>query len=61
MDTRKGVKNVLKNFWRKARDDSPPRSSHGAGPRYKADRIEAQILLLADTCFLIKVNAALVV
>jgi hypothetical protein len=52
-DARKGVKNVLKSFWRKAREDSPTRGGSG-GPRYRSDRIEAQILLLADTCFAIK-------
>jgi len=52
-DARKGVKNVLKSFWRKPREDSPTRGG-AAGLRYRADRIEAQILLLADTCFIIK-------
>ena len=52
-DARKGVKNVLKSFWRKPREDSPTRGG-AVGVRYRADRIEAQILLLADTCFIIK-------
>ena len=56
-DARKGVKNVLKSFWRKPREEG---SALGGGTgtgivRYRFDRIESQILLLADTCFLIKV------
>lgn len=48
-DARKGVKNVLKSFWRKPREDV------GTGSvRYRYDRIEAQMLLLADTCFIVK-------
>mmetsp|Transcript_14452 Transcript_14452/g.21723 ORF Transcript_14452/g.21723 Transcript_14452/m.21723 type:complete len:1460 (-) Transcript_14452:198-4577(-) len=47
-EARKGVRNVLKSFWRKPRDNS----SHMKGvARYKHDRIEAQILLLGDTAF----------
>ena len=54
-DARKGVKNVLKSFWRKPREDSPSRAGSNGTVRYRFDRIEAQILLLADTCFIIKV------
>jgi hypothetical protein len=50
-ETRKGMKNFLKGFLRKARDDSD--SVRGAA-RYTFDRTESQILLLADTCFSIK-------
>ena len=51
------MKNVLKSFWRKPREEG---SALGRGTatgivRYRFDRIESQILLLADTCFLIKV------
>ena len=57
-DARKGVKNVLKSFWRKPREDTPTLGSGtGTGAvRYRFDRIESQILLLADTCFIIKVH-----
>ena len=54
-DARKGVKNVLKSFWRKPREESPSRVNGTGTLRYRYDRIEAQILLLADTCFIIKV------
>ena len=53
-ENRKGVKNVLKSFWRK------PRGEEGGPPivkgqvRYKFDRTEAQTLLLADSSFAIK-------
>lgn len=58
-ETRKGVKNVLKSFWRKPRDEaispsSSPKSSQGLSIRYRYDRIETQILLLADISFIIK-------
>ena len=49
-DSRKGMKNVLKSFWRKPREDI---NTMGAGQvRYKYDRIESQTLLLADTSFI---------
>lgn len=42
-------------FFRK-KEEVPPAGKAGAGaPRYRYDRIEAQMLLLADTCFIIKV------
>jgi hypothetical protein len=51
-EARKGVRNVLKSFWRKPRDEVQV----AMGLRYRIDRIEAQILLLADTCFIAKVR-----
>ena len=52
-DNRKGVKNVLKSFWRRPREES----THSKGEsRYRYDRIESQILLLADTSFVVKVS-----
>lgn len=50
-EARKGVKNVLKSFWRKPREETG--STKGA-LRYRYDRIESQILLLADTSLSIK-------
>ena len=55
-DARKGVKNVLKNFWRKPREESPSRLGGNGTVRYRYDRIESQILLLADSCFIVKVR-----
>ena len=47
-ESKRGVKNVLKSFWRRPRDNS----SHVKGvARYRYDRIESQILLLADAAF----------
>jgi hypothetical protein len=51
-DARKGMKNVLKSFWRKPREEVPQQRG---GIKYRHDRIESQILLLADTCFIVKV------
>jgi hypothetical protein len=51
-DARKGMKNVLKSFWRKPREEVV---LHRGAVKYRFDRIESQILLLADTCFIIKV------
>lgn len=51
-EAKKGVRNVLKSFWRKPRDSS----SHMKGvARYRFDRIEAQTLLLGDTAFCMRV------
>jgi len=50
-DSRKGFKNVVKSFWRKPRDEAE--SSRG-GLKYRYDKIESQILLLADTSFMIR-------
>lgn len=49
--TRKGMKNVIKSWWRKPRD-AEDRSSSGVEYRY--DQIESQILLLADSAFVMK-------
>ena len=46
-ETRKGMRNVIKNFWRKPQAQEIRRGSS----RYRYDKIEAQILLLADTAF----------
>lgn len=52
-ESKRGVKNVLKSFWRRPRDNS----SHQKGvARYRYDRIEAQILLLADAAFSMRVS-----
>jgi hypothetical protein len=53
-ENRKGMKNVFKSFWRKPRDDSTSPLKGQISVRYRYDRIEQQILLLADTCFIIK-------
>ena len=50
-DSRKGVKNVLKSFWRKPKDDSEV--PYGS-VRYRYDKIESQTLLLADLSFMIR-------
>lgn len=50
-DARKGVRNVLKSFWRKPREETD--NSKG-GLKYRNDKIEAQIQLLADTAFIMK-------
>ena len=50
-DNRKGVQNVLKSFWRKPREDI---GVNTRGVRYRYDRIESQILLLADCSFIVK-------
>ena len=49
-ESRRGVKNFFKGFLRKPREELP---AHYSGPRYLSDRLEAQTLLLADTCFAI--------
>ena len=49
-DSRKGVKNVLKSFWRKPKDESEVAKG---GVRYRFDKIESQTLLLADLSFMI--------
>ena len=54
-DARKGMKNVFKSLWRKPREEAHSYAG-GAALRYKIDRIEAQILLLADTLFIVKVS-----
>lgn len=50
-DNKKGMKNVLKSFWRKSREET----DGGKGQvKYRFDKIESQIVLLADTSFMIK-------
>ena len=46
-ETKKGMRNVIKNFWRKPQAQESKKGSS----RYRYDKIEAQILLLADTAF----------
>lgn len=61
-DTKKGMRNMLKNLWRKPREETPPNSPlrPGGGAavplivRYKFDRPEAQTLYLADLSFILK-------
>mmetsp|Transcript_3605 Transcript_3605/g.4808 ORF Transcript_3605/g.4808 Transcript_3605/m.4808 type:complete len:1429 (+) Transcript_3605:67-4353(+) len=52
---RKGVKNVIKSWWRKPREaeDSNSKSSSGF-VQYRYDQIENQILTLADASFVMK-------
>lgn len=50
-DSRRGVKNVLKSFWRKPRDETEWQKG---SLKYRYDKIETQTLLLADTAFMIK-------
>ena len=51
-DARKGVKNVLKSLWRKPREEA---SIIVKGVvRYRYDKIESQILQLADASFVIR-------
>ena len=49
-DARKGVKNVFKSFWRKPKDDAEVTKG---SVKYKYDKIESQILRLADLSFII--------
>lgn len=51
-DARKGVKNVLKSFWRKPREDA--NLIVKGIVRYRYDKIESQILQLADACFIVR-------
>ena len=48
-ENKKGVSNMFKSFMRKPRDDLI--SGRYKGIRYSYDRIESQILMLADTYF----------
>jgi hypothetical protein len=50
-NSRKGMKNVIKSWWRKPRDVED-RSSDSVD--YRHDQIESQILLLADSAFVMK-------
>ena len=67
-NAKKGVKNVIKSFWRQSKPKDTPSSSEYDGPtptqapevtasssvRYKYDTIESQTRLLADTLFLMR-------
>jgi hypothetical protein len=56
-ESRRGVKNVLKSFWRKPKEDSPIIDSNYKGGnivKYRYDKIESQTLLLADLSFMLK-------
>ena len=59
-ERKKGVRNVLKSFWRSSnnKDDEKPNavssSMHKSGTRYRYDSVENQTRLLADTLFLVK-------
>ena len=46
---------MFKSLWRKPREEAHSYAG-GVALRYKIDRIEAQILLLADTLFIVKVS-----
>lgn len=50
-DSRRGVKNVFKSFWRKPREES---EFVKGSIKYRYDKIEAQTLLLADTAFMVR-------
>jgi hypothetical protein len=50
-DARKGMRNVLKSFWRKPREES---EQVKGGIKYRFDKIESQILFLADTSFSVR-------
>ncbi|CAN0213363.1 unnamed protein product, partial [Ectocarpus sp. 4 AP-2014] len=54
---RKGVKNFMKSWLRKPRDSVEMHSADGGGAggaKYRFDRIESQIRLLADSAFLMR-------
>ncbi|GKY94633.1 hypothetical protein MPSEU_000428800 [Mayamaea pseudoterrestris] len=56
-DRKKGVKNVLKSFWRggsRVKDDEVAASPSRSDVRYRFDSIESQSRLLADTLFLMR-------
>jgi hypothetical protein len=50
-ENKKGMKNVFKNFWRKPREET---AMEKGSVRYRFDRVESQLLLLADMAFAIK-------
>lgn len=50
-DSRKGVKNVFKSFWRKPRDET---DTLKGGVKYRFDKIESQTLMLGDLSFSLK-------
>ena len=49
--SRKGVKNVIKSWWRKPKEAE---ASSAAGVQYRYESIENQILLLADSALVMK-------
>ena len=49
--SRRGVRNVLKSWLRRPRDDPSPAAGDTGRTRYGHASIEAQIRLLADTAF----------
>jgi len=51
-NSRKGMKNVIKSWWRKPRE-AEDRGAH-QGAQYRYDQIESQILLLADSALVMK-------
>jgi tetratricopeptide (TPR) repeat protein len=55
-ERKKGVRNVLKSFWRKPKDETPETISHTGqnSAKYRFDSIESQTRLLADTLFLMR-------
>ena len=55
-DRKKGVKNVLKSFWRKPKEANPEETVTKATSEvtYRFDSVESQTRLLADTLFLMK-------
>jgi trafficking protein particle complex subunit 8 len=54
--SRKGVKNVIKSWWRKPREAEERNNTQGGGGgvQYRYDQIENQILTLADATFVMK-------
>jgi len=63
-NVKKGLKNMVKSFWRKPNvnndsKSSPPQSTHKQNPSsvnvsYKFDSIESQVRLLADSLFIMR-------
>eukprot|EP00752_Nemacystus_decipiens_P016769 g15006.t1 len=54
---RKGVKNLVKSWWKKPRDSLDTHGGDGGGAggaKYRFDRIESQIRLLADSAFVMR-------
>jgi hypothetical protein len=63
-ERKKGVKNLVKSFWRKPKEETASVSSYGRssgsddggedGVKYRYDSVESQTRLLADTLFLMQ-------
>ncbi len=63
-ERKKGVRNLVKSFWRKPKEDTPAGGNGGDGDgdgddgedavKYRFDSIESQTRLLADTLFLMR-------